>query len=133
MRALSTVAKGAAAGLAGAAVMTAVEKGEEALTGRPDSYVPGHTLAHLLGLPHPDRDRTARNLAMHLGTGALVGVVSAGLARANLRGPGASVMPSSARLGVHPAVGDRTRRGAAPLALPREELVIDLFHKEVYA
>src|SRR3954467_10571776 len=133
MRALSTVAKGAAAGLAGAAVMTAVEKAEQALTGRPDSYVPGHTLAHLLGLPHPDRDRTARNLAMHLGTGALVGVVRAGMARANLRGPWASLMHSSLRLSADQTLENATGVGAPPWTWPRDELVIDLFHKEVYS
>src|SRR3954468_969613 len=133
MRALSTVAKGAAGGPAGAAVMTAVEKAEQALTGRPDSYVPGHTLAHLLGLPHPDRDRTARNLAMHLGTGALVGVVRAGMARANLRGPWASLMHSSLRLSVDQTLENATGVGAPPWTWPRDELVIDLTHKAVYS
>jgi hypothetical protein len=57
---LTIVARGAAAGLAGGAVMTAIEKAEQALTGRPSSYVPGRTLAHLIGLAHPDRDVLAR-------------------------------------------------------------------------
>jgi hypothetical protein len=133
MRALSTMAKGAAAGLAGAVAMTVGEKAEQALTGRSDSYVPGRTLAHLLGLRHPDRDRVARNLAMHLGTGALVGVVRAGMARANLRGPWASLMHSSLRLTVDQTLENATGVGAPPWTWPRDELVIDVLHKEVYA
>jgi hypothetical protein len=41
--------RGALAGLAGAATMTLGEKLEQQLSGRPSSYVPAHTLAHLLG------------------------------------------------------------------------------------
>jgi hypothetical protein len=74
----STLAKGIAAGLAGGAVMTAVENAEPALTGRPDSYVPGRTLAHLVGLRDPDSDRATRNLAMHFATAATAGVPARG-------------------------------------------------------
>src|SRR3954471_12684203 len=72
-----TLARGIAAGLIGGAVMTAAEKAEQALTGRPDSYVPGRTLAHLVGLSDPDSDRVTRNLAMHFGTAATAGVLRA--------------------------------------------------------
>jgi hypothetical protein len=131
--ALSTVLKGAAAGVAGAAVMTAVEKVEQRLTGRPDSFVPGRTLAHLLRLSHADRDRPMRNLAMHFGTGAFGGVVRAGMARANLRGPWASLMHSSLRLSLDQTLENATGVGAPPWTWPRDELVIDLLHKEVYS
>jgi hypothetical protein len=67
--------KGALSGLAGAAVMTASEKLEQRLTGRPSSYVPGRTLASLLSLERPNEDRFTRNMAMHYGTGMLVGVL----------------------------------------------------------
>ena len=133
MKALSVILRGAAAGMAGAGVMTAVEKAEQRLTGRPDSFVPGRTLAHVLGLPKPDRDDRVRNLAMHFGTGALVGVVRAGMARANLRGPLASLMHSSLRLSVDQTLENATGVGAPPWTWPRDELVIDLLHKEVYA
>jgi hypothetical protein len=46
--------RGALAGLAGAATMTLGEKLEQQLSGRPNSYVPAHTLAHLLGMSSPD-------------------------------------------------------------------------------
>ena len=49
---LRAVARGAAvgtgAGLVGAAVMAAAAKAEQRVTGRPDSYVPAHTLGRLL-------------------------------------------------------------------------------------
>jgi hypothetical protein len=38
---LTVVARGAAAGLAGGAVMTAIEKAEQAFIGRPSSTCPG--------------------------------------------------------------------------------------------
>jgi hypothetical protein len=44
----SALAKGLAAGAFGVAVMTAVEKVEQSLTGRPNSFVPAHTLERLL-------------------------------------------------------------------------------------
>ena len=44
-------AQGAVAGLAGVAVMTAGEKLEQGLTGRPSSYVPARALLGLLGRP----------------------------------------------------------------------------------
>ena len=47
--------RGLLAGAVGVAAMTLAEKLEQALTGRPNSYVPAHTLERLLGLPaRPD-------------------------------------------------------------------------------
>jgi hypothetical protein len=46
---LAAAARGAALGLAGVALMTAGEKLEQSVTGRPNSYVPGRTLLTLLG------------------------------------------------------------------------------------
>ena len=66
---------GVAAGVGGAGVMTLGEKLEQALTGRPSSYVPSRTLGHVLGLRDADRDSTARNLAMHYGQAGLVGAL----------------------------------------------------------
>ncbi|MEA2324231.1 MAG: hypothetical protein QOD81_4081 [Solirubrobacteraceae bacterium] len=133
MNALHVVGKGLAAGLAGGAVMTAVEKVEQALTGRPSSHVPGRTLAHLLGLPHPDRDSVARTWAMHYATAAAVGVLRAVMAAANLRGPGGSLMHSQVRLCIDQTLENATGVGAPPWTWPRDELVVDVFHKTVYA
>ena len=130
---LTAIAKGAAAGIAGATVMTAVEKAEQALTGRPSSFVPGRTLAHLLGLSRPDRDSVARNWAMHYGTGAFAGALRAVLSAANLRGPGASLMHTQLRLSIDQTLENLTGVGAPPWTWPRDELAIDVFHKAVYA
>jgi hypothetical protein len=45
--------RGAASGALSAAAMAAASKVEQLATGRPDSYVPAPTLAHLLRLPDP--------------------------------------------------------------------------------
>ena len=130
---LSTIAGGIAAGLAGTAVMTGAEKLEQALTGRPNSYVPARTLAHLLGLPHPEEDRLGRNWLMHYGTGAAAGIGRAAMARANVRGPAASFMHTWIRLATDQTLENATGVGAPPVNWPRSELVIDVAHKAVYS
>jgi hypothetical protein len=129
----ATLAKGVAAGLAGGAIMTAIEKAEQALTGRPGSFVPGRTLAHLAGLPDPDSDRLTRNLAMHFGTAASGGVLRAAMSAANLRGPTASFLHTWVRLAIDQTLENGTGVGAPPLSWPRDELVVDVAHKAVYA
>jgi hypothetical protein len=52
-------ALGAAAGLVGVAAMTAGEKLEQVVTGRPSSYVPARALLTLLGRRPSDADRPA--------------------------------------------------------------------------
>jgi hypothetical protein len=64
---------GALCGVAGAAVLAGTSKLEQLATRRPDSYVPAHTLANLLGLSDPDADRWVRNMAMHYASGAAAG------------------------------------------------------------
>ncbi len=130
---LSTIARGMAAGIAGAAVMTGAEKVEQALTRRPNSYVPARTLAHLLGLPRPDEDRLGRNWLMHYGTGATLGAVRGVMARANLRGPAASFMHTWIRLATDQTLENGTGVGAPPVTWPRSELVIDVAHKALYS
>jgi hypothetical protein len=109
-------------GLAGTTVMTAGEKLEQLLTKRPDSYVPARTLAHLLRLRHPNRDRLPRNLAMHYGTGALVGVVRGVMAEAGLRGPWAASLFTPLRLTVDQTLENATGVGSPPWTWPRGEL-----------
>jgi hypothetical protein len=134
---LNEFARGAAlgslAGVAGAAAMAAASKLEQLVTGRPDSYVPGHTLAHLLRLPEPDSDRWGRNMAMHYLAGASSGAVRGVMSAANLRGPFASLMHTNLRLSFDQTLENATGVGAPPWTWPRDELAIDLLHKEVYA
>ena len=126
--------QGLVAGAAGAAVMTAGEKVEQRLTGRPDSYVPARVLARLTGLPErPPEQSRGLNLAMHFGQGALVGVVRSLMAQAGLRGPVSSAKFAVVRLTNDQILENATGVGAPPETWPRRELVIDLLHKTVYA
>ena len=126
-------ALGLAAGLVGGAIMTLGEKLEQRVTGRPDSYVPGRTLAHLLGLPQPDADRWLRNMAMHYGTAATVGALRGVWGAANLRGPRTTPLFTAVRLSVDQTLENATGVGAPPWTWPRDEWAIDVLHKAVYA
>ena len=128
------LAGGLLAGLAGVAAMTAAEKLEQAITGRPNSTVPGHTLERLLGLPaRPDRERLGLNWAMHWGQGVLLGVVRAAMARRGIGGPFGSFLFLNLRLLNDQSLENATGIGAPPWTWPRDEQVIDLLHKAVYA
>jgi hypothetical protein len=113
--------------------MTAGEKLEQRLTGRPSSYVPGRTFANLLGLERPNEDRFARNLAMHYGTGMLLGVLRGVMSAANLRGPYASLMHTPVRLSTDQILENLTGVGAPPWTWPRDEQLVDVLHKAVYS
>jgi hypothetical protein len=129
----TAAAAGALSGLAGAAAMAAVAKAEQLATGRPDSYVPGRTLAHLLRLRAADRDRWRRNMAMHYLAGATAGAVRGVMSAANLRGPLASLMHANLRLTFDQTLENATGVGAPPWTWPRDELVIDVSQKTIYA
>jgi hypothetical protein len=126
--------RGALAGLAGVAVMTAGEKAEQALTSRPDSYVPARALLTLLGRRPRDADRPLGwNLAMHYGTGALLGALRGMWAAVGLRGVRASVAHTAARLSFDQTVETATGVGAPPHTWPRREEAVDVAHKAVYS
>jgi hypothetical protein len=126
-------AVGAATGLAGAAAMAAASKIEQRMTGRPSSYVPARTLAHLLRLPDPDSDRWGRNMAMHYLSGATAGTVRGVMSAANLRGPFASLMHTNLRLSFDQTLENSTGVGAPPWTWPRGELFVDVGHKALYS
>jgi hypothetical protein len=128
------VMQGLLAGLVGVAAMTTAEKLEQAVTGRPNSYVPAHTLERLLGLPRkPDRERLLMNWAMHWGQGIALGVVRAMMARSGIRGPVGSFMFLNIRLLNDQTLENATGVGAPPWTWPVDEQVIDLLHKAIYA
>jgi hypothetical protein len=128
------LAQGLLAGLAGVAAMTLAEKLEQAVTGRPNSYVPAHTLERLLGLPRrPDRERLGLNWAMHWGQGAALGVVRALMARRGIRGPVGSFLFLNLRLLNDQSLENATGVGAPPWTWPVREQAVDLLHKAVYA
>ncbi|HWT24236.1 MAG TPA: hypothetical protein VN213_12095 [Solirubrobacteraceae bacterium] len=129
----TAAARGAAAGLAGVAVMTAAEKLEQRFTGRPSSYVPAKTMSRLLGLSRPDRESWPRNMAMHYGNGVVLGAVRGIMAAANLRGPQAATLHAPLRLAWDQTLENLTGVGAPPWTWPRDELLIDVVHKTVFS
>ncbi|MFB8756806.1 hypothetical protein [Streptomyces nigra] len=125
--------QGLVAGAVGGVVMTLGEKIEQAVTGRPDSHVPGRVLARLTGLPErPGRQPLPVNWAMHFGQAALLGVLRSVMAQAGLRGPAASAQFTVVRVTNDQILENATGVGAPPPTWPRAELVVDLLHKTVY-
>ncbi|MGI5479226.1 hypothetical protein [Streptomyces lavendofoliae] len=126
--------QGLLAGTAGGVVMTVGEKIEQAITGRPDSHVPGRVLERLTGMPErPGKQPVAINWAMHFGQAAALGVLRSVMARAGLRGPLSSAKFAVVRLTNDQILENATGVGAPPSTWPRKELVVDLVHKAVYA
>jgi hypothetical protein len=70
---------------------------------------------------------------MHYGTGALAGALRGVMSAANLRGPLASLMFTNLRLSIDQTLENATGVGAPPWTWPRDELVIDVTHKAIYA
>ncbi len=128
------LAAGLLAGAAGVAAMTLAEKVEQAFTGRPNSFVPAHTLERLLGLPaRPDRERLGLNWAMHWGQGIALGPVRAWMASRGLGGPFGSFLFLNLRLLNDQSLENATGVGAPPWTWPRDEQAVDIAHKAVYA
>ncbi|WP_202910359.1 hypothetical protein [Hymenobacter sediminis] len=125
---------GVLAGAAGVAAMTLAEKVEQRFTRRPNSYVPAHTLERLLGLPHkPDEERLGMNWTMHWGQGIVLGAVRGLMAAKGVRGPVGSFLFLNLRLLNDQTLENATGVGALPWTWPRDEQVIDLVHKGIYA
>jgi hypothetical protein len=126
--------RGLLAGAAGVAAMTLAEAIEQSLTGRPDSYVPAHTLQRLLGRRHPmDRDGSGFNWAMHWGQGMALGPLRALMAEQGMRGALASFLFLNARLLTDQTLENATGAGAPPWTWPLDEQRTDLLHKAIYA
>ncbi len=126
--------RGLVAGVVGVTAMTAAEKVEQFFTYRPNSFVPGHTLERLLGLPHkPDEERLWLNWTMHWGQGILLGAVRGLMAERGIRGPVGSFLFMNLRLLNDQTLENVTGVGAPPWTWPVDEQVIDLLHKAIYA
>jgi hypothetical protein len=127
-------ARGAVAGLAGVAAMTAGELLEQRFTRRPDSYVPGRTLATMMGRPPSESDRPVlANHAMHWGTGAVVGALRGLWSATGIRGPRATLTHTVVRLAFDQTMENASGRGAPPTTWPTGEQLLDVAHKAVYA
>jgi len=127
-------ALGALAGVLGAGVMTAAEKAEQAVTHRPDSYVPGRTLLTLLGAHPGDQQRPFWwNHAMHYAAGATLGALRGLWAATGMRGVRADLAHTMVRLAFDQTLENSTGVGAPPHSWPRREQVVDTGHKAVYS
>ena len=126
--------QGVVAGAVGAAVMTAGEKVEQRITGRPSSHVPARTLARLTGVPDRTAERsTALNWTMHYGQAMALGPLRSLMAHVGLRGPLSSSKFAVVRLTNDQILENATGVGAPPQTWPRAVLVVDVLHKAVYA
>ncbi|RYO95835.1 hypothetical protein DL764_007587 [Monosporascus ibericus] len=131
----TAVAIGLGAGLAGAAGMALVSKVEQVFTHRPNSYVPGRTVATHLGLSgdsfarHPD----ILNHIHHFGMGFLAGPVRAIMSYYGIIGPVASFMHTGIRIMMDQVVENAAGVSALPWTWPINEQVIDVSLKGVYA
>lgn len=112
--------------------MTIGEKGEQALTHRPNSYVPGKTLARLFNLNF-DAQPDKINLTMHWGQGMLAAGIRGAMSYYGIVGPFGSYMFMGVRLLVDQTLENWTGVGALPWTWPVNEQIIDLAHKAVFA
>ncbi len=128
-----SAAVGLASGAVGVAAMTVGERIEQRFTGRPDSFVPARTLLRLLGRPDTNRLSRKANFGMHAGQAILLGTLRGVMAGAGLRGPWASAMFLVVRLTNDQTLENATGVGAPPWTWPRDEMVVDVLHKAVYA
>ena len=114
--------------------MTAVEKVEQRMTHRPDSFVPARALLTLLGRHPGDGDKpVVWNHAMHWSTGALLGALGGVWAAIGLRGPRAHLAHTAVRLAFDQTVENATGVGAPPHTWPAAEQAADVLHKAVYS
>lgn len=125
---------GAAAGVVAAAVMAAGEKAEQAVTSRPNSFVPGRTLLTLLGRRPGDADQPVlANLVMHYATGGLLGALRGVWSVTGIRGARADVTHTVARLAFDQTLENASGAGAPPDTWPVREQAVDYLHKAVFA
>jgi hypothetical protein len=115
--------------------MTAAEKLEQQVTGRPNSYVPARTLTALAtGRRLPESARPpVRNHLMHWGTGAAVGALRGIWSAAGLRGMRASIWHAAVRLAVDQTLDNVTGVGSPPWTWSRRDQLVDVAHKAVYS
>ncbi len=125
---------GMIAGLAGTAVMTASEKLEQALTGRPNSYIPAHALERVLGLPtKPDQERRWMSWVAHWGLGVVPAALRGIMAEGGMRGPLASFMFFITRMTTDETMENVTGVGKPPWSWRTMLATVDVLHKAVYA
>lgn len=130
----SILVRGLLAGTAGTAAMTLGEKLEQMVTRRPNSYVPAHTLAGLLGMKQKqDQNNRWLNWTMHWGQGALLRIVRVALGKRGIDGPYGSFLFWNMRLLTDHTLENAVGVGKPPWEYSTGEQVVDIGHKGVYA
>lgn len=134
MSVLTMITRGLLAGLVGTVAMTISEMIEMRATGREASTVPAQVGSTLLGV-HPDSDeQTGRlNTVVHWGHGALLGATRGLMSITGLRGLQATLGHFAAFWIGDVALYKVLGIAPAPWRWKRQELVIDVLHKGVYA
>jgi hypothetical protein len=95
--------------------MTMTEKIEQIFTGRPNSEVPGKTLARLINAkPRNAQELWNLNMAMHYGQGAVAATFRALASYYGLRGPFTDFMFTGLRLLIDQTLENWTGVGAPP-------------------
>jgi len=125
---------GIAAGIVGTVALNIANAIEQRLTGRPNSYVPGHTFQRLLHLEEkPDADSGPANTAFQWGIGAMSGALRGVMSQAGMRGPYATFIHLAARVCTDQSLENIANRSSAPWTWPYDEQVLDMAHKGAYA
>lgn len=125
---------GLVAGAVGVVVMTLAEKAEQFVSGRPNSHVPQRTLEELTGMRgRTEAGRWMLNHVMHWGQGAALGIARAAMTARGHHGLRPSLVFAGLRFATDQTLENATGVGAPPHTWPRDELVIDIAHKLVYA
>lgn len=93
--------------------MSLGQKFEQAITNRPSSYVPGKTLARLLGVSFHDQPDTL-NQAMHWGQGMLAAAIRGAMSFYGICGPFGSFIFMGIRLCIDQTLENWTGVGALP-------------------
>jgi hypothetical protein len=128
------VCTGVLAGVAGTVAMTLSEKLEQAITGRPSSYIPAHTVERFLGLPtKPDEQRKWMNWAAHWGLGSIPAALRGIMAEGGMRGPLASAMFFVTRMTTDETAENVAGVGKPPWSWRAALASVDVLHKAVYA
>ncbi|GAA0293164.1 hypothetical protein GCM10009528_07590 [Kineococcus aurantiacus] len=127
-------ARGLLGGLAGAAAMTASQRLERAVTGRPASHVPGRTLLLLAGRSPSEGDRPgAATLTMVVATSAALGAVRGVWRASGLLRVRADVAQTVLRIIVDQTLENATGAGAPPRTWRQGEGVVEVLHAAVAA
>jgi hypothetical protein len=132
---LPSLVHGMVAGAIGTAAMTASERLEMSLSGRPASQVPGQVGAHLLpgSNPRSASDVARLNTPVHWAHGVTMGALRAALDAAGVRGPAATAAHLALVWGGDAALYRTLGIAGAPWNWGADELATDLLHKGVYA